>query len=153
MGLGDKEHCSRDDRFLIDSNGVGVEWKGPGRCLREHMKKGFTKTKVFMPLRVGGEVSPIRGPMADEFVVFGRSSCRKPCDPRIDPSDSIRDVRTVNWNFMADEEIFCDIFFDPSGEIFFLLHSPSPIAHGPDLQRRLLECLAEGGSGEKDEKK
>jgi hypothetical protein len=54
---------------------------------------------------------------------------------------------------MADEEIFCDIFFDPSGKIRFLLNGPSLIAHGPDLQRRLLECLAEGGSGEKDEKK
>src|SRR4030067_1223711 len=92
MGLCDKEHCSRSDRFLIDSNGVGVEWKGSGGCLREHMKKGFAETKVFMPLCVGGALIPIRGPMADEFVVFSRGSCRQAGDPGIAPPDGIRGI-------------------------------------------------------------
>jgi hypothetical protein len=107
------------------------------------MKKGFTETEVFMPIGMSGEVSPIRGPMTDEFVVFGRSSCRQAGDPRIDPSDSIRDIRTVNWNFMADEEIFCDIFFDPSGEIRFLLCRPSPFFHFPNLTGRFFKRFTE----------
>ena len=98
------------------------------------MKKGFAETKVFMPLCVGGEMIPIRGPMADEFVVFSRGSCRQAGDPCIDPSDGIRDIRTVNWNFMADEEIFCNIFFDPSGEIQFLFICPSLFLNLPNLK-------------------
>jgi hypothetical protein len=82
--------------------------------------------------------------MADEFVVFGRSSCRKPCDPRIDPSDSIRDIRTVDRNLMADEGIFCDIFFDPSGEIRFLLCCPTPLFYFPNLMGRFLDASCEG---------
>jgi hypothetical protein len=107
------------------------------------MKKGFTETEVLMPIGVSGEVSPIRGPMADKFVVFGRSSCRQAGDPRIDPSDSIRDISTVNWNFMADEEIFCNIFFDPSGEIRFFLWCPTPFFHFPNLMGRFLDRFSE----------
>jgi hypothetical protein len=115
------------------------------------MKKGFTETGIFMPLRVGGEVSPIRGPMADEFVVFGRSSCRKPCDPRIDPSDSIRDIRTVDRNLMADEEIFGQIGFNPSGEIRFFLHSPATITYLPNLRRRFLRRFSKRRCSENKE--
>jgi hypothetical protein len=91
--------------------------------------------------------------MADEFVVFGRSSCGQAGDPRIDPSDSIRDVRTVNWNFMADEEIFCDIFFDPSGEIRFLLCRPTPFFHFPNLMGRFFNRFTESRYGRKEEQK
>jgi hypothetical protein len=116
------------------------------------MEKGFAETEVFMPIGVGGEASPIRGPMTDEFVVFGRSSCRKPSDPRIDPSDSIRNIRTVDWNLMADEKIFREIDFDPSGEIRFLLCRPSPFFHFPNLMGRFFNASCEGWDRiEKDE--
>jgi hypothetical protein len=74
---------------------------------------------------------------------------RNPC---IDPPDGIRDIRAIDRDIVADEEIFRDILFDPFAKLDLLLNAPSTIPHGPDLMRRFLHGLAKRGSSEKDEK-
>jgi hypothetical protein len=75
---------------------------------------------------------------------------RNPC---IDPADGIRDICAINRDTVADEEIFCDILFDPFAISNLLRNGPSAIPNRPDLMRRFLYALAERGSGEEDEKK
>jgi hypothetical protein len=73
-------------------------------------------------------------------------------DPRIDPSDGIRNICTVNRNFIADKKILGDIFLYPFPISNLLLDGPSAVIHFPYLKGRFFDWLAEGGSGEEDEK-
>jgi hypothetical protein len=115
------------------------------------MKEGFAETNVFVPFGMGGKMSPIGGPVANEFIILCGGGCWKVGNPCINPSYRIRDICTVHRNFISDEEIFCDVFLYPSGVIFLFFNGPSPIAHFPNLMRRFLDGFTEKGRGEKKE--
>jgi len=91
--------------------------------------------------------------VADEFIVFCRSGCGEPCDPRVNPSNGIRDIRAIDRNLMADEEIFRDIFFDPSGEIRFFLIRPTLFAHFPDLMGRFYNRFTKSRHADQEKQK
>jgi hypothetical protein len=73
-------------------------------------------------------------------------------NPCIDPADGIRDICAIDRDTVADEEIFCDILFDPFPISNLLHNGPSAISNRPDLMGRFLHALAERGGGEEDEK-
>jgi hypothetical protein len=52
---------------------------------------------------------------------------------------------------MADEKIFREIFFDPSGEIFLFLNGPSPITYLPNLRKRFLHRFSKRRCSENKE--
>jgi hypothetical protein len=73
--------------------------------------------------------------MADQFTILCRGSSREMVDPGINPSDRIRDIRTVDWNQVTNEKIFRNIFINPFTEMIFFFNSPPVIANFPDLVR------------------
>jgi hypothetical protein len=82
---------------------------------------------------MGWKLPPIGGPVAYQFPILGRGSSREVGNPCIDPSHSIRDIRTVNRNFIPDEEVLCDILLYPLTISDFVLNGPSSVSHLPDL--------------------
>jgi len=151
VGFRDEENRARGYRIRVDSKGISVERKGSGGRLRKHIEKGFPKSDILVPLRMGWKMSPIRRPVAYEFVILCGRRRRKMSNPGINPSHRIGNICTVYRNFMTDEKIFRDIFFNPFPKLMFLFNRPLTIIHLPDLKGGFLDCLAEGRSGEKDE--
>jgi hypothetical protein len=90
--------------------------------------------------------------MTDQFAIFCCGGCRKVGDPRIDPSYGIRDISTINRNFISDKKILRDILFDPFTVLNLLLDRPSTFPHLPHLESGLLNRLAEARVGEEDKK-
>jgi hypothetical protein len=117
------------------------------------MEEGFPETAILMPLGMGRQTSPLRGPVANEFVILGDGCSRETSDPCIDPPDGIRNICAIDRDIVADEEIFCDILFDPFSISNLLLNGPSTVSNRPDLLRGFRCRLAKRGSGEKDDKK
>jgi hypothetical protein len=72
-------------------------------------------------------------------------------DPRIDPSDGIRNICTVNRNFIADKKILGDIFLYPFPISNLLLNGPSTVLHLPYLKRRFLDAPCEGWDREEED--
>jgi len=107
------------------------------------MEKGLAKPDIFMPLRMGGKLPPIGGPVAYQFAILGRGGGREVGNPCIDPSHGIRDIRTVNRNFIPDEEVLCDILLYPLTISDLILNGPSSISHRPDLRRRFFHGFCE----------
>jgi hypothetical protein len=116
------------------------------------MEEGLPETAILMPLGMGRQTFPLGCPVTDHFKILCCSGSRQVRNPCIDPPDGIRDISAIDRDIVADEEIFCDIFFDPFSISNLLLNAPSPISNRPDLIRRFLHALAERGSREKDEK-
>jgi hypothetical protein len=85
--------------------------------------------------------------MADESAVLGCRRCREMGNPGIDPTNRVRDICAVDRDFIADEKILRDIFFNPFAELMLLFNRPPPLTHFPDLKRRLLWCFTKGGYG------
>jgi hypothetical protein len=107
------------------------------------MEKSFPKPEIFVPLRMGWETSPFGRPVADQFIIFCGRSSRKMGNPCIDPPDGIRDIRAIDGNIIADEEIFRYILLNPLAILIFLLNCPSTVTHLPDLKGRFIDRLAE----------
>jgi hypothetical protein len=97
-------------------------------------------------------MTPFGGPVANPFALFDGGGSREVGDPGIDPSRGIRDVCTVDRDFIADKKIFRDIFLHPSAISNFFFNGPPPVSHLPNLKGRFLHRLAEGGGGKGDEK-
>jgi hypothetical protein len=72
-------------------------------------------------------------------------------DPRIDPSDGIRNICTVNRNFIVDKKILGDIFLYPFPISNLLLNGPSAVPHLPYLKRRFLHGFCERGDREEED--
>jgi hypothetical protein len=64
-------------------------------------------------------------------------------DSGIDPAESIRNIRTIYRDLIADKKIFCHILLNPFPEPVFFLDGPAPVGHPPDLKRRLLHDFTE----------
>jgi hypothetical protein len=139
MGFGNEKWRPRGDRFRSNVDRIGIQRKGSCGGLRKHMEKGPTETLILMPFFMSGKVSPLGRPVSDEFMVFCRGGCGKMGDPRIDPSDGIRDIGTVDRYFMADEEILREIGFNPLGVTVFLFNGPPTLSHHPNLKGRFLD--------------
>jgi len=152
MGFRNKKGGTRDDSIGHNSNRVSIQGERPRGRLRKHIEEGLPETGIFMPLGMGGQTAPLGCPMADHFEIFCCGRSREMKNPCIDPPDSIRDISAIDGDLVADEEIFCDIFFDPFPISNFLPNAPSTISNRPNLIRRFLHALAERGSREKDEK-
>jgi hypothetical protein len=84
-------------------------------------------------------------------MVFCCGCSREMKNPCIDPADGIRDICAIDRDTVADEEIFCDILFDPFRISNLLYNGPSSIVNHPDLMRRFLHVLGKRGSREKDQ--
>jgi hypothetical protein len=82
--------------------------------------------------------------VTDQFSVFGCGSCGQSGNPRINPPDGVRDIGAVNRDAIADEKIFGEVFFNPSGIILLLFNRPAPFSHFPGLQRGFHGRLAKG---------
>ena len=117
MGFSDEKGGARCHRFRINSDRISVERKGSGRRFIEHEEKGGSEALILVPLRMGGQMSPMGGPVANQFIVLCRGRCREMGDPGIDPPDRIRNIGTIDRDFMADEEIFGDILLNPFPEL------------------------------------
>jgi hypothetical protein len=117
------------------------------------MEEGGPKTLIFVPLGMGRQTPPLGCPVADHFMVFCCGCSREMKNPCIDPADGIRDICAIDRDTVADEEIFCDILFDPFPISNFLPNAPSTVFNRPDLLRGFLHGLAKSGSREQDEKK
>ena len=152
MGFRNKKRGARDDRIRYNSNRVSVQGERPSGGLHEHVEKRSPETAILMPLGMGRQTSPLGCPVTDHFKIFCSSCSGEMRNPCIDPADGIRDISAINGDIVADEEIFCDILFDPFPISNLLRNAPSAISNRPDLMRRFLHALAEGGSGEEDEK-
>jgi hypothetical protein len=107
------------------------------------MEKSFPEAEIFMPLRMGWQASPLRRPVADQFIILCCSRSREMGDSSIDPSNGIRGICAIDRNIIADEEIFCNILLNPLAILIFLPNRPSSIAYLPDLKRRFIDRLAE----------
>jgi hypothetical protein len=101
------------------------------------MEKGGTETFVPVPLRMGGKMLPVRGPVTDLPPIQGGGSSRKMGDSGIDPTDGIDNIRTIGGDLIANEEILRDRFIHPFFKPTFFVNRPAPIADFPDLIRRL----------------
>jgi hypothetical protein len=80
---------------------------------------------------MGRKMSPHGGPVANEFMILCGGGCRKVGNSGIDPPDGIRDICTVNRNFIADEEVLFDIFLYPFTKLNLLLNCPVAVSHFP----------------------
>jgi hypothetical protein len=66
-------------------------------------------------------------------------------DPCVDPPHRIRDIGTVDGDFITDKKILRDILLDPSSKSMLLLNRPPTISHLPDLKGRFLGGLCKRG--------
>src|SRR4030042_6781302 len=105
MGVTKKKNRSWNKRIRVNPDRVSVQRQGPGSRLREHVKKRFSKPKIFMPLRMGRQFAPLRGPVADQMTVLRSGRSRKVGHPRIDPSNRLGDIGTVHGEFVTDKEV------------------------------------------------
>jgi hypothetical protein len=96
---------------------------------------------------MGRYFPPFFGPVAHPFAILGRRRRREMSDPSIYPSNGIRNICTVNRNFIADEEILGNIFLHPFSIPNLLFSGPSVVSDAPHLKRGLLHRLAKGGGG------
>jgi hypothetical protein len=55
-------------------------------------------------------------------------------NPRIDPSNRIGDIGTVDGDLITDKKILRDVLFDPFSESTLFLNSPSTVPHFPYLK-------------------
>jgi len=152
MGFGDEERRPWSDRFRSNEDRVGVQRKGSCGGLRKYIEKGPPEPLILMPFFMSGKVSPLGGPVPDEFMIFGGGSNGKTGDPRIDPSDRIRYIGTVHRYFMANEEILREIGFNPLGVTVFLFNGPPAFPHHPNLKGRFLERLSRSRSDDHKKK-
>jgi hypothetical protein len=116
------------------------------------MEEGFPETAILVPLGMSWQTSPLGCPVTDHFKIFCRGCSGEMRNPCVDPPDGIRGICAIDSDIVADEEIFCDIFFHPFPVPNFLFNRPSTISNRPDLKRRFLYGLTKTGGGEKDEK-
>jgi hypothetical protein len=114
------------------------------------MQKGGTETYVFVPLWVGREMLPVRGPVAYQFAIGCGSGSRKMGNPGINPSDGIEYVRAIRGDLIANEKIFRNIVINPFCILRLLFNCPTLITDFPELIRRFICRLAEAWRGNKD---
>jgi hypothetical protein len=92
--------------------------------------------------------------VANQFSVFCCGGSREVGDPRIDPSNGVRNICTINRDLIANEEILCHIGLDPLTVIFLLFNRPSTIPYPPNLGRGFLyDLFPEGSKRERKGKK
>jgi hypothetical protein len=116
------------------------------------MEESFPETAILMPLGMGWQTSPLGCPVTDHFKIFCRGCSGEMRNPCIDPPDGIRGICAIDRDFVADEEIFRDILFDPFSISNLLLNAPPTIPNCPDLLRGFRCRLAERKVGKEDQK-
>jgi hypothetical protein len=88
--------------------------------------------------------------MADQLSILRCGCGRKTGNPCIDPSHRIRNIGTINGDFMPDKEIFCDVFLHPYAKPDLFLNSPPTVPYFPYLKRGFFHGICER-EGRKEE--